>query len=349
MPTEDVTLIPVKARHAKVDRISWWDTEESLDFGAGPLLYRCMREYYWSKDYALRVLKGYRQFLELKKILEDWDAKIVSASAPVNQMWHQHILDVANYCHDCILLCGKVIGNDPDAALDEWTHDKKIVATTQLLRARFEFDIDYEIWSFEEFSNGREGPEPSHHRTPSVCMSGLTAEDKRHGATSDDRYRYPSSLVSGSAYVSSRPASRSKSGVASGRTGRDPALYEQRDDAEYSRSSSSRRRATKQDSVLIHDVQDNREIEVEEDADFPIRVRTLKGSIYSLTVNKAMTIHQVKKDIQRQYGVAEDKQHLLFFGKVLDNDATLGEYNVPPDSGFQLLIRSKAGGGATTL
>jgi len=86
--------VPLTARLSQVDRESWWDLEKSLDYGASPLLYRCMREYYWSKEYAIRVLKGYRQFLELKTILEDWDANILAPSLAVNQMWYQHILDV---------------------------------------------------------------------------------------------------------------------------------------------------------------------------------------------------------------------------------------------------------------
>jgi len=32
-------------------------------------------------------------------------------------MWHQHILDVVNYSHDMMLLCGRVVGHNPDGAM----------------------------------------------------------------------------------------------------------------------------------------------------------------------------------------------------------------------------------------
>jgi Ubiquitin family len=94
------------------------------------------------------------------------------------------------------------------------------------------------------------------------------------------------------------------------------------------------------DSVVIHHDED-KEIEVVEQPMFRVRVRTLKGSIYSLVVNKHMTVLEVKSMIQKEYGVPEDKQHLLFYGKVLEDRKTLEECAIPPESGLQLLVRSR--------
>lgn len=320
----EVTFVPLTVRTAQVDKNSWWDVEESLDYGAGPLVYRCMREYYWAKDYALRVLKGYRQFLELKKILEDWDAKILTPSAPVYQIWHQHMLDVTNYCHDCLLICGRVVGNDPDAALDEWAQEKRITATRQLLRARFERHIDPDIWNFDEkvATYARTVPRP----TPSICMSGLTADEKNASGYEDGRGKFKNMNSHGMSMSSGKYQSK-----------RSAAMYDEKKD-DFSDHS---RRSTKKDTVLIHDVHNGGDIEVEEDQDFHIRVRTLKGSIYSLTVNRAMSIAEVKEMIQELHGIPRETQHLLFYGKVLEDHKTLGQHSVPPESGLQLLVRSQ--------
>jgi hypothetical protein len=341
----EVALIPVTARNAKNLTVeSWWNSDGSMDCGAGPLAYRCMREYYWSKEYTVRVLKGYRQFLELKKILEDWDAKILAPSPPVNQMWHQHILDVANYCHDCLLICGRVVGNDPDSALDEWALEKKMVATKQLLRARFEREIDTDIWRFDDHgpseraSLAAAASRPkgdvaargeSAHPTASMCVSGLTAEEKKSEQFVEDKRRFQADVY-GYGWPSDFDAGRFQSAASF------PIIDEKKED----NASSSRSRSTKQDSVVIHELQD-KEIEVEEQETYRIRVRTLKGAIYSLMVNKHMTIREVKSLIERQHGVPEDKQHLLYYGKALEDRLTLEECAIPAESGLQLLVRSK--------
>jgi hypothetical protein len=102
---------------------TWWlvDTnpiggEEMMSRqGATPLVKRCMRTHGWNESKARKVLNAYRQFLSLKKEMKDWD---LSPCYLVDQMWRSHILDVVNYCHDMMLLCGHVVGYNPDRALD---------------------------------------------------------------------------------------------------------------------------------------------------------------------------------------------------------------------------------------
>jgi hypothetical protein len=253
----EVAMIPVSARNASLSRETWWDTDGSMDCGAGPLVYRCMREYYWNKDYAVRVLKGYRQFLELKTILEDWDAKILAPSPPVNQMWHQHILDVSNYCHDCLLICGRVVGNDPDGALDEWALEKRMVATKQLLRARFEREIDSDTWNFGDgvaatvasVAGESKGPTAPHEPSntllgASMCVSGLTADEKKYDQVFEEKKRFHADLFGhGSPLDFDTRKFRSTA----------TALYDERRDDEAAMVQS---RKMKGESVLIHDVKD---------------------------------------------------------------------------------------------
>jgi hypothetical protein len=77
--------VPLTSRDTLWTPSDWWSTDEPLEaatqtIGAATLLDRSRKEYKWSQDYTKRVLKAYRQFLELKKVLEDWDANILAPS-----------------------------------------------------------------------------------------------------------------------------------------------------------------------------------------------------------------------------------------------------------------------------
>jgi small ubiquitin-related modifier len=118
--------------------------------GATPLVKRCMRVYNWDLQMARKVLKAYRQFLFLKKHNEDWDAKLLSPSFLVDQMWHQHILDVVNYCHDTMLICGHVVGHNPDGAFDIDGKKSRDERTRDGLNEHFEREYDNEIWGIND-------------------------------------------------------------------------------------------------------------------------------------------------------------------------------------------------------
>ena len=60
-----------------------------------------------------------------------------------DQMWHQHILDVVNYYHDMMLLCGRVIGHNPDGAMAGKAERDE--ATKNALEQRFP-DYERDIW-----------------------------------------------------------------------------------------------------------------------------------------------------------------------------------------------------------
>lgn len=93
--------------------------------------------------------KGTRSLPSILTLMKehcDWDAKNWLPSLLVDQMWHLHILEVTNYNHDVILLCGHLVGHNPDRALsgnaerDETTH--------KALEQRFP-NYDKEIWGIE--------------------------------------------------------------------------------------------------------------------------------------------------------------------------------------------------------
>ena len=139
---------------------SWWD------YGSSPLLERCVREYGWSSAYADRVLQGYMKFLQLKKDLCDWDHKILSPSIPVDKMWHMHILDVANYIKDCELLCGRLVGHNPDGMLDAEARNRRVETTRHILQNQLGEDLDAGVWDFGAVDGGIGDNNVSDEETP---------------------------------------------------------------------------------------------------------------------------------------------------------------------------------------
>ena len=89
---------------------TWWmvdmfeqdDEEEgsATTQGATALVKRCIRVYGWDLQKTRKVLSAYKQFLTLEKIFKDPMQHLLSPSLLVDQIWHQHILDVVNYSHD---------------------------------------------------------------------------------------------------------------------------------------------------------------------------------------------------------------------------------------------------------
>ncbi len=156
------TNIVMSQRKNDFNDKTWWlvDTnpiggEEMISRqGASPLIKRCMSTHGWSETKARKVLNAYRQFLSLKKETKDWhDDNILSPCYLVEQMWRSHILDVVNYCHDMMLLCGHVLGYNPDGALDHVEKQRRDETTHAKLLERFGSQYDKEMWGFSSSSS----------------------------------------------------------------------------------------------------------------------------------------------------------------------------------------------------
>jgi hypothetical protein len=137
----------------KEDKIEkWWEVdrkrESPLSRGATPLVERCMRVLGWNESFAKRTLKGYRQFMELKSVMNDWQETKLSPPIAIQQIWEQHVLDNLNYTDDCFLLFGRVIGHDPDAGLNERSLLDRVKTTKIAFQARYGSDLDMEVWDF---------------------------------------------------------------------------------------------------------------------------------------------------------------------------------------------------------
>lgn len=147
------------ATTTKEDKIEkWWEVNRKHDppltRGATPLVERCMRVLGWKQNFAERTLKGYRQFMELKSVMNDWQATKLTAPLAIQQMWEQHLLDNLNYTDDCFLLFGRVIGHNPDAVLNERALVDSVKTTKIAFQARYGADLDPEVWEFGSFEEG---------------------------------------------------------------------------------------------------------------------------------------------------------------------------------------------------
>jgi hypothetical protein len=150
----DTATVLVTPRQDAFNAQTWWLVDltppgGSSSQGASALVKRCMTAFGWDETKARKVLRAYYQFIMLKKELKDWEEEQrVHPCFLVKQMWLCHIADVVNYCHDMMLLCGRVVGPNPDAdgALDYAAKLKRDQTTRNLLQERFGVDYDEKVW-----------------------------------------------------------------------------------------------------------------------------------------------------------------------------------------------------------
>eukprot|EP00434_Breviolum_minutum_P005290 symbB.v1.2.004665.t1/scaffold230.1/size260421/2 len=70
--------------------------------------------------------------------------------------------------------------------------------------------------------------------------------------------------------------------------------------------------------------------------EMPLQVETLMGRKVTLLVNSSDTI---EKAMSKLDGIPFDQQRAVFAGKLLENDHTFEDYNIPKDATIHMVLR----------
>ena len=72
-------------------------------------------------------------------------------------------------------------------------------------------------------------------------------------------------------------------------------------------------------------------------------VKTLTGKNIQITLDPNMTIAMVKQQVFECEAIPVDQQRLIFQGKQLDDNQTIGSYAITADSTLHLVLRLSGG------
>lgn len=137
------------SEHVPLTADNWWEMIPGRKEGGAKLLKRCIELLAWRVDFAMNVLLAYKDFLECKVSIDDFEGTMLEPSVPVYQMWSQHILDTQAYHNDCELLFGRMLHYDPNLYKDYHGRTARINRTMQLIyeKSKGSF-VDPMVWHF---------------------------------------------------------------------------------------------------------------------------------------------------------------------------------------------------------
>mmetsp|Transcript_13777 Transcript_13777/g.20774 ORF Transcript_13777/g.20774 Transcript_13777/m.20774 type:complete len:378 (+) Transcript_13777:66-1199(+) len=327
----DTPNIVTTPREDAFNATTWWMVDltpigGSSPQGASALVKRCMRTHGWDEAKARKVLDAYRQFIILKKNLQDWDANILSPCYLVDQMWHCHILDVVNYYHDMMLLCGHVVGHNPEGALDSAGKQKRDDTTRASLIDHFG-SYDEDVWDYSpDAASETEGTEDSNY------------SESESGAHQDDpitiRVR---GQAGGVQFVVKRSTKIVKVFDAyAAKMGGD--LSDLRFEFDGERIDFDPNDDTADSLGLEDDDEIDCFIIAQPDA-MMIFVKTLTGKTVPLLARPTDSVGSVKEALWKREGYPPEQQRLIFAGRPLEDERTLDDYKISSDCAIHLVLK----------
>ena len=137
-----------------------------IDIG-GRLVLRCARNLDLKEEEVEGALAAYKQFMVLKAVCKDFDAKKLSPPPLVDEIWHEHILDTRGYRAFCDAAFKHFVDHDPDGVLDCGARRVRRAATFHYLKLCFKDEYNMEIWNYplensckRKYAAVKDEPEP---------------------------------------------------------------------------------------------------------------------------------------------------------------------------------------------
>ena len=119
---------------------------EPADGAGAQLVARCARKF---GIFGPQCFEAYKQFLVLKAVCKDFDAKKLSPPPSVDAAWHEHILDTRGYRAFCLKAFNQVVEHDPNGDVDEARAVRR-AATLHNLKLCFKDEYDRDLWTYPE-------------------------------------------------------------------------------------------------------------------------------------------------------------------------------------------------------
>ena len=121
------------------------------DLNLEPIVVKCLDDEEgmgWDVDFALRVEKEYKRYLEMCK--EHPDLPLVPSSL-VDEFWHLHILDTQKYAVDCQAIYGEFLHHFPyfgmRGAVDEANLKRAWRQTLEVYQSMFGEPAPSDLWA----------------------------------------------------------------------------------------------------------------------------------------------------------------------------------------------------------